>query len=58
MKEFRITFTFEKEHTRSLTVNADNRNEIIEEIKKSSWIGNDELQINLAKVTGYKIREL
>ncbi len=58
MKEFRITFTFEKEHTRSLTVNADNRNEIIEEIKKSSWIGNDELQINLANVTGYKIREL
>ncbi|MEW9576675.1 hypothetical protein U9K47_15150 [Bacillus toyonensis] len=58
MKEFKITFLFEKEHSRSILVDASNRQEIIEEIKKSSWIGNDETQINLANVTAYKIREM
>lgn len=49
---------FEKEHYRSLVLEAGNRNEIIQEIEKNNWIGNDEVQINLANVTFYKIREV
>ncbi|MEK4655959.1 MULTISPECIES: hypothetical protein [Bacillus] len=58
MKEFKVTFMFEKEHSRSILLDANNRNEIIQEIEKSNWFGNDETQINLANVTCYKIREI
>ncbi|MED2846543.1 hypothetical protein [Bacillus toyonensis] len=58
MKDFKVTFYFEKEHSRSVLLGADNRNVIIQEIKKSNWFGNDETQVNLANVTAYKIEEM
>ncbi|WP_179868393.1 hypothetical protein [Bacillus wiedmannii] len=58
MKEFKVTFFFEKEHSRSILVDRKNRNEIIQEIEQSNWFGNDETRINLVNVTAYKIREM
>ncbi|MGX5439091.1 hypothetical protein [Bacillus thuringiensis] len=58
MKKFKVYFIFEKEHSNNIVLQANNSNEIIEKIEKSNWIGNEEIQINLANVTSYKIRKM
>ncbi|MBR9658768.1 hypothetical protein [Bacillus cereus] len=57
-KKFRVLFYFDNENTRSIEVEADNRKQVIQDIEGSSWYGNDDVRVNLANVTHFKIREV
>ncbi|MGE7236618.1 hypothetical protein ACQKK2_26710 [Bacillus paranthracis] len=57
-KNFKIIFYFDNENTRSLVVEAANRNEVIQGIETSKWYGDEDVRVNLVNVTHYKIREL
>lgn len=57
-KNFKVIFYFDNENTRSLVVEAANRNEVIQDIESSKWYGYEDVRVNLANVTHYKIRDL
>ncbi|KZE06298.1 hypothetical protein B4117_2176 [Bacillus mycoides] len=58
MKNFKVIFYFDDENTRSLVVEAANSTEAIQDIESSKWYGNDDVRVNLANVTHYKIKEV